>query len=290
MVKQQGYFPEEIAQEFAAFISLVTRRRVFDSHSNRLGNWPIEDEQQPYRRPPRQEPQRLREIDPERIYMLLEHLRVLDRSTAEGFVLAMRLYHAAIEAMYSDPEAAYLLLVMTLEAVSSIVNRGYKPDADEFLDSRFPGWRAFTPSGNIEAMKATLLANEHYAFRKLVKFVEDNAPATFWTDTHDDAKPTSMRTDLQPWERIEKAKLRASLRSVYDARSGLTHTGARLPPSIVLGHLPLVPTAAVVEGLASSVGEGPVKLPVPPLLTVERLVSQCMVTYLERSAPVTDEV
>jgi hypothetical protein len=41
-ISVQGQFPDEIAQEFAAFLSLVTRRRIFVGNQTRLNDLPIE--------------------------------------------------------------------------------------------------------------------------------------------------------------------------------------------------------------------------------------------------------
>ena len=95
-----GIFPHEIAKEFAAFLSLYTRRRVFAEKQLRWDGLPIEQEGEIYQRSHFQEKQRLKEIDPNDFYNLLDNLQALDRNIARSFVLAMRLYHSAVEMMY----------------------------------------------------------------------------------------------------------------------------------------------------------------------------------------------
>lgn len=120
-IKLGGIFPHEIAKEFAAFLSLVTRRRVFVGKQLRYSGLPIEEEVDQYDRSHFQESQRLKEIDPKNIEQLLRNLQSMPRNFADGYILALRLYHLAVEMMYTEPEFSYLLLVTCLEAVSSAV-------------------------------------------------------------------------------------------------------------------------------------------------------------------------
>lgn len=283
-----GIFPEEIAKEFAAFLSLVTRRRVFVGRQIRYNGLPIEQEVDIYKHLHFQEKQRLKEIEPKEIYQLLENLQTMDRRIANSFILAMRLYHSAVEMMYTEPEFSYLFLVTCLEAISSAVYKDYRPNnEEEFLDSRFPEWRGLLntlPPKKKEELKKVLLTNEKFTFRKLSKFVNENVPERFWSEKEDDAKPDYLTkiiessgqerisrsdTTIQEREKIEKESLAQVLRDIYTARSKLIHEGIRLPASIVVGHFQWLPIEA--EGTQ-----------IPPLLTFERLVSYSMVEFLRK--------
>jgi len=251
-----GIFAHEISKEFAAFLSLITRRRVFAEKQLRVDGLPIEQEGVIYQRSHFQERQRLKEIDPKEIYQLLGKLQALDRNITNGFMLAMRLYHSAIEMMYVDPEFAYLFLVTALETISSVVYKDYGPENEkEFLNSRFPGWNEGLTEEQRISLKEVLLRNENFTFQKLLKFVTENLPEKFWSETQDDAKPeyyTSVigagpdgkgeerisRADItiQDFEKIKKENLKKALRAIYSARSSLVHEGVRFPESIVLGY------------------------------------------------------
>jgi hypothetical protein len=154
---------------------------------------PIEAETEFYSRSHVQERQRLKEIQPKEIYRLLDNLQGMDRSIANGFIFAMRLYHSAIDAMFTEPEFSYLLLVTCLEAVSSAVFKDFEIDDEErFLDSRFPGWDKICNALPVEwkqKLKDLLLKNEPHTFGRLLKFVTKNVPAHFFLDEKDDAKP-----------------------------------------------------------------------------------------------------
>jgi len=286
-------FPEEIAKEFAAFLSLVSRRRVFVGRQIRYNGLPIEQEVDIYKHLHFQEKQRPKEIEPKEIYQLLENLQTMDRRIANSFILAMRLYHSAVGMMYTEPEFSYLFLVTCLEAISSAVYKDYRPNnEEEFLDSRFPEWRGLLntlPPKKKEELKKVLLTNEKFTFRKLSKFVNENVPERFWSEKEDDAKPDYLtkiiessgqerisRSDItiQEWEKIEKRKSSKVLRDIYTARSKLIHEGIRLPSSIVVGHFQWLPIDAI-----ETLEEG---LQIPPLLTLERLVSYSMVEFLRK--------
>lgn len=300
-----GIFADEIAKEFAAFLSLITRRRVFAAQQTRYDGLPLEQDSELYQRAHYQEGQRLKEIKPDEIYRLLLNLQAMQRSTANAFVLAMRLYHSAVEMMYTEPEFSYLFLVTCLEAISSAVYKDYKlsnegdrpTELEEFLDSRFPGLDKLIvplPLENRSRLVKVLLHEERFVFRKMLKFVMDNVPGMFFAETEDDAKPDYLTgvvklgpdglgkeeishsdTTIGQSERIEEADLKRTLRNIYDARSRLVHEGIRLPESIVVGHFRSVPLGAAAEMTQ-------LPLPLPPLITFERLVSYSMVEFLRK--------
>jgi hypothetical protein len=300
-----GIFADETAKEFAAFVSLITRRRVFAVRQTRYDGLPLEQDSELYQRAHYQEGQRLKEINPDEIYCLLWNLQAMQRSAANAFVLAMRLYHSAVEMMYTEPEFSYLFLVMCLEAISSAVYKDYKPsnegdrptELEEFLDSRFPGLGKLIdplPPEKRSRLVKVLLHEERFIFRKMLKFIMDNVPEIFFAETEDDAKPDYLTSTvrlgpdglgkeeishsditIRQSERIEKADLKRTLRNIYDARSRLIHEGIRLPESIVVGHFRSLPPGAAAE-------MAQLPLPLPPLITFERLVSYSMVEFLRK--------
>jgi len=306
--KQIGVFPHEVAEEFAAFLSVVTRRRVFLARQTRQDGLPIEEQAGIYQRGYSQERQQMKEIDPAEVHRLLDNLLNLERRIANSFILALRLYHAAVQMLYTEPEFSYLFLVTSLEAISSAVFSDYEPeDRNEFLDSRFPRWREIAGAleqEDRESFADLLVRNERYTFRKLFKFVHEYLPDKFWSETTDDAKPdhfvgiispgpegrgeeriSRSEKKLESWETIEKTQLERTLRNIYDARSALIHRGVPFDPSIVVGHFWRFPPEAfrkIIENSLAAGGGG--ALNVPPLLTFERLVSYSLVNYLGESA------
>lgn len=288
-----GTFSDETAKEFAAFLSLVSRRRVFVDKQTRYDNIPIEEDVDLYIQSHSQEPQWSKLIKRDEIYQLLNNLQKMDRGIARAFILAMRLYHSAIDIMYVEPEFSYLLLVTCLESISSGVYATFRPENGEgYLNSRFPGWKIFyvdeTPEAK-ECVMEMLLKAEHFDIQKLKKFVRDYLPDKYWNEDYDDAKPRYFQEiynfnglkiqpsdrKIQEWEKIQEKDLEKKLRNIYDARSDLIHRGLRLPPSIVSGHFTEIPIKAFDDLLSGS-------FKVPPLLTFERLVSYSMVEFLRK--------
>jgi hypothetical protein len=305
-----GFYWHEIAKEFAAFLSLVTRRRVFVDRLMRYNGLPIEEEAELYGRSSIQERQRLKEIQPEKIYRLLNILQAMERRIANGFMLAMRLYHSAVDMMYTEPEFSYFLIVTSLEAISSVVCEKYRPgNVEAVLDSKFGGWKdvskALSPvqASNLEEI---LLGSQNFTLGKLRKFVKENTPNHFWSEKEDDAKPDYSfgligpgpdgrgreefcRSDItiQKWDGIEKENLMKVIDNIYEARSKLIHAGIRLPASIVVGHRRGMPIEAWEEITKATIEKNGTRkalkgLPIPPLLTFERLVAYSMVEFLSK--------
>lgn len=301
-----GNFPHEIAKEFTAFLSLITRRRIFVTKKTRSDGLPMEEEVELYQYSHFQEEQINKPIEPKEIKQLLGKLQAMDEHIANGFVLGMRLYHSATEMMYTEAEFSYLFLISSLEAISSTVFRDWEPNRRDFLDKGFPGWieleKALSSQEQKEKLQKLLLTNERFTRRKIVRFVEKYAPGGFYNETEDDAKPHYLTVmyergpnglgrgyidnsfaSLQKWERIERKELKPVLRNIYDARSRLIHEGIRLPSYISIGHFRKISAEAVTELLAVIINDkGETSRKVPPLLTFERLVSYCLVEFLRK--------
>jgi hypothetical protein len=280
-VMSVGFDPEESAKEFAAFLSLVTRRRVFPVGQTRTNALPVDQPANIYARRHSQERQQLKEIDPSEVYQSLANLQRMNRKVSKSLILSMRLYHSAVEMMYSEPEFAYLFLVTSIEAISSALFAGLLPSDDgqgktelkTYLDSAYRGWRDLCDISTSEKRKLVidmLLSNAYRVQYKFRKYVVENLPDKFWTEAVDDAKPhyvysvISVGPDgkgrkefsesdkrIQEWEKIKKPQLKKTLDRIYNARSKFVHEGARYPASILIGHFQRLPIEAVTEMLSS---------------------------------------
>lgn len=310
-----GFNPDDAAKEFSAFLSLVTRRRVFPVGQTRVSGLPVEQTASVYARPHSQERQQLKELDPVDIYQLLTNLQRMNRKIANSLILSMRLYHLAVEMMYSEPEFAYLFLVTSVESISSAVYAGLRTDdegegkteLDNYLDSTYQGWRDLCDISTREKRNLViemLLSNAYRVQYKFRKFIAENLPDNFWIETKDNAKPHYVysvivggpdgkgRKDfresdkaIQQWERIEKNDLKQTLDRIYSARSKFVHEGTRYPASIVVGHFQQLPIEAVTEMLAAKADNSESQekfLNVPPLLTFERIVSYALIEFLKK--------
>lgn len=308
-----GSNQHDVAKEFAAFLSLFTRRRIFSLGQTRENGLPMEQMVNMYARPHSQERQQLKEINPSEVYRLLMNLQRMDREIARSFILSMRLYHSAVEIMYSEPEFAYLFLVLSIEAIASKLdiklcdNGEGRTELEEYLDSTYRGWRDYCDISTREKRQKVvdmLLEKAYFVRRKFQKFVQNNLPEVFWNETEDDAKPDYVYSviaagpdgkgreymrhsdkTIQKWERIEKNKLKQALDNIYNARSEFVHEGARFSASIMVGHFRKIPfeaTKDMFEAKYSATSGQEIVLKVPPLLTFERLVSYTLIEFLSK--------
>ena len=300
---------DETAKEFAALLSLITRRRIFAIGQTRNSGMPVETKSEIYTRSHQQERQLMIEIEPNDIYRMLKNLKYLDRRIAESFIIALRLYHSAIEMMFTEPDFAYLFLVMSLEAISSAVYEKFSIEDDEeieqYLNSIYPGWKSLcdisTPEKKFQTINM-LLSNAYLVQRKFREFIYNYLPEAFWTDTEDNAKPEYISTlivagsdgkgkeefihsdkTIQEYEKINRNKIKKTLDEIYKARSKLVHEGINLPSNIVLGHYRYLPFDAFSESMTTTSEHKPVGI--PPLITLERLVSYTLVEFLNRNEP-----
>jgi hypothetical protein len=234
----------------------------------------------------------------------------MNRRLAESFMLAIRLYHSAIEQMYTEPEFAYVFLVMSIEAISSIfyendemIDKDDQNLLEEYLDSRYRGWKELcdiSTSENRLKVIDMLLTNAYFSLRKFRQFVIDNLPSKFWEEEVDDAKADYLtriivasseevgkeefsRSDKKIWdyEKIDPIRLKRTLDHIYGARSKLVHEGVRLPPTIVLGNNKFIPIEAFIQVMAKK-NNNLIELDIPPLITFERLVSYSLTYFLQK--------
>lgn len=307
-VSSGGYFPIEVLTEFTAFLALLTRRRIFAQRLTRQDNRPVDLSIIDHELAPFQERQRLKLVNPDHVYRLMDTLLNMEDRPANSFLLSARLYHTATRLMYTEPEFAYVFLISALEAISSGVYEEFVPeDVNDYLNDAYPGWsKPLSSLGKtqLEKVKGLLIKHEHFAFRKLRSFVEEFIPNRFWTEDADDAKPLRWITSvtvgasngvqermlqsdssLLPWEKLERADLRKALRAAYDCRSALMHKGERYPASIVLGLTGNeIAIEAAMEMVISKTKGAKLWTEVPPLLTFERLVSYTLVEFLEKQS------
>lgn len=110
-----------------------------------------------------------------------------------------------------------------------------------------------------------------FAYLFLISGIETIASAVY-----KNYSPSDSEIALKLLETIKRGDLKKSLSEIYKTRSKLTHEGIRFPKSIVYGLHRKVPVECLHE-----IRNG--KLPIPPLLTFERLVSYCMIEFLRKS-------
>ena len=115
----------------------------------------------------------------------------MDRYIANGYILAIRFYHTAVQMLYMI-QNSHISFLSHVQAIS-VIFKDYQPvDKNKFPDSEFPRMEEVckVPSrGPTRLFTELLLGNEMYTFRKLARFVNDYLPESFWSEMEDDAKP-----------------------------------------------------------------------------------------------------
>jgi len=297
----------EVGNEFAAFLSLLTRRRIFALKQTRCDGLPVEHQPRSFFDRSEGQLQSSTTIQQEEIALLLMTIQKLDAKTSSGFVLAMRLYHTAVSLILAEPQIAYLLLVMSIETISGVTENETNTvdeDWEQYLDSCYKGWRTHcdisTPE--LKASVVQMLTKSAYrTLRKFRSFIQINLPEKFWTETSDDGKPVwwsfvydvngraVVENDrgIQPWEKWEPKDLKRILDAVYASRSKFVHEGAPFSAEIVLGLSPEIPFDAAVSMMNKMMnGSTNNPLTIPSLITFERMVNYSLMGFLRtRSSP-----
>jgi hypothetical protein len=237
---------EEVTKEFSALLSLVARRRVSLLAIRRRENYPVNEvpytftahyraDDLPVNRSfayglsgvqPLYHYNPHREISEKEFKDCLDKLLELDARIAEGFVLSLGLYHAALENMHQNTDVAYLLLVSAIEALASIEFRSlgnrerftkfashYLPDSfwetkdDFYLMSE--NWNKYTKE-DIEECLNRIYSTRNKALHQGVPFpahidlgLRDKVKADAALSLSDrGTKPTSVLPSITWFERV----------------------------------------------------------------------------------------
>jgi hypothetical protein len=270
----------------------------------RANGFPIERKVRLYDQEHHQEAQQSIEIESQEMKQLLKNIAFMDSEVAKGVILSLRLYHSAIMTMYTEPEFSYLFLIMSLEAIASVVCGYYSLEeskVDGYLNSRFGNIiseLSDLPEAKINRVRKKLLSNEHFTFKKVFQFVNKYCPDKFYSEEIDDAKPDRLYSvitekgksikkeskKIEDLEKFDKSELKKILRNAYNARSRFVHSGDRIKAMIIVGHYNHYPVATLSEiqqAYSELVGDDiNYDSYIPPLLTLERLVSYSIVNFI----------
>ncbi|MCW5737303.1 MAG: hypothetical protein KIS73_24470, partial [Enhydrobacter sp.] len=158
------------------------------------------------------------------ISSLLSNLIALDRSSYENAMRAIRRYVTATHRIVDDASLAYVLFVMSIEALAQGTVR-QAPTWDEYDASKrqcIDVALAGAPTEVADRVRAAVLENEHVAVsRRFRRFAMDHVTGAFFRD--------EARGAIVP---IAKPDLERLLRSAYDIRSAFVHRLASLPRNL----------------------------------------------------------
>ena len=270
---------EEVANEFAALLSLLVREPLVPLGTRRIGGEPIklDDVGREVRRPPPANQVPAGGVDSRDLRQILIGLSNAAEADSNAVLAACRLYHAALSLSGYDVSTAYFSLVSSIECLAGHHFSTKSYDFDEVTKfNRVAGvLDKITPllddSAAIEELKRELLRVEHFVWQKFRSFIEEFVPDEFWG--RDELHPKGY---LMP--PVERQHLRKFLREAYDARSSFAHAGTPFPAYVEAGITDRVRVRAMIEGLA--LRDSPKFVPVFPWF--ERLTHLVIMEYLLR--------
>jgi hypothetical protein len=270
---------EEVANEFAALLSLLVREPLVPLGTRRIGGKPIklDDVGRQVPRPPPANQVPAGGVDSRDLRQILVGLANAAEADSNAVLAACRLYHAGLSLSAYDVSTAYFSLVASIECLAGhhFSTRSYGFDEVEKFKKAAGVLDKIAPSLSdpavIEELKRELLRVEHFVWQKFRSFIEEFLTDDFWT--RDDLHPKGY---LMPT--IEKQNLRKFLREAYDARSAFAHTGTPFPAHVEAGIADRVRVRAMMEGLAL---HNTAKF-VPVFPWFERLTHFVVMEYLAR--------
>lgn len=296
----------EIAEEFVALLSVLTRRlicvfcKISESRYNKEKKddlpqyWPhqvynittpriwaikpstliydghVRPEIKSYMPPPVG-------IDISKLKQLLKAFSSLDESVAENLISAARLYQTALTFIEDEPEIAYLQLVFVVETIAKFLYRDFVPDEIKQVEVK-RNVKELAKKYDLTESQARELALEackgiSWAKDKFIKFIMEYTDDSIFTE--EDTLfhfPISFAPNKQNFEK--------SLADIYGMRSKAGHEGQPFPPQVGIGTKPTVSIHAMTQFHRDlkKTGRGFI---VPPATWFERVVNLALVTYAE---------
>jgi hypothetical protein len=179
------------------------------------------------------------------------------------FVAAARAFATAIDLQELRPEVAYLLLVSCVESLSGIAYDGWNPTPEEMRDSREPLVKAAKSlslgDGQVEAIVRASCVGDRWVGRKFRRYLVEHIKQTV-------VCPGLTHIQIAP------DKVPAIARSVYRARSAMTHGTGALPLTATYGGGPQVGVRTAIALMEASI-DGWSKGQVPPVAWFLRAVA-----------------
>lgn len=258
-----------IADELSAIASLLFRKRFKVGPIVRLDDQPLVIE---FKAPDKWIDRHIvaGESNLSELDSFLEKVSRLDVSYHQKYILAVRLYHQALQVIEEQPDTAYLNLVSAIEVLcqETKIEEPKLIDLDKKLADIVHCIEDESLRNEIEK---AILSRERFISRRFVRFILDHIEENFWT-----------KTKRPKYGRVKPEELNKFLNKIYEQRSKTLHEGEPFPKYIFLS--PLM-GEEVPTGLSVMMGKKKWDkkdfIPYPHFF--ERLVNHVMITFLERN-------
>lgn len=225
-------------------------------------------------------------VDTAKLMQFLKAFALLDKKVAENFISAARLYKTALTFIEDEPEIAYLHLIFSIETTANFAYRSFSPDETKQLETKRTVKELAQEYGLSEAQAKELTLEAckgiPWVKDKFVKFIVENTDNSIFTEEDSLFKfPLSMGPS--------KENFVESLDEIYRMRSKAGHTGEPFPPQVGVGTKPTVPIQAMTQWYRDfkKTGAGFI---VPPAVWFERVANLALLTYGGRLTNVRDTV
>ncbi|MCD4785155.1 MAG: hypothetical protein K8T10_15170 [Candidatus Eremiobacteraeota bacterium] len=196
----------------------------------------------------------------------------LDGRFHQRYILAVRLYHKAIQMIEEEPDLAYLNLVSAIEVLCQKTD--IEPISLFEVNPKLAKVLEKVEDLDLRReIEEAALKRQGFIRRRFVAFILKHVEDSFWKE---EKRPEPC------YGRIEPEKLEELLKRIYDQRSKTLHNGEPFPPSIfdapVMG-------AEIHFSLGMSKGEKKwePKDYIPNLIFFERLVNHVLKNFLEKN-------
>jgi len=217
-------------------------------------------------------------IDTSRLKKFLKKFASLNEAVAKNFISASRLYKTALTFIEDESAIAYLHLIFCIETIANFVYSDFIPDRATQIRTK-NNVKKLAMRRGLEEPPAEDIAVEAckgipWAKKKFVKFIVEHTNDSLFT------KEDSL-FNLPILFAPKKQNFEDSLDEIYKMRSNAGHRGQTFPPQVGLGTQPNVSIFAMTqfERDFKKTGTGFV---VPPATWFERVVNLALLTYIEK--------
>jgi len=211
-----------------------------------------------------------RAVDPGDLLMFLRGLSSMPK--ADTYAASARSYAAALEQIEERPEAAYQLLITSVEALANEEYENWPPDEEKIREKKRVSERAQKMGlSEQQGRELALLACEgmNWVRRKFVRLITECVSENVWG-------PDEL-FEVPPMLVPAREQLEEAVNAIYRQRGKALHGAHAYPASAGCVAGPWIPVAAVHELLTGQVT-------VPPVPWFERLANSVLTAYVRRNA------
>jgi len=188
---------------------------------------------------------------------------------AESIVYSSRLYALALEKIYQDADAAYQLLISSVETIANDVHRSYVPDEKDMIEIKNSVAKLAVSLGlskeNADKVAIESCKGISWHARKFSKFIVENTGDELWEEDELFKLPSFVLPSKDNYKSV--------IDEIYKARGKISHFGGSYPASAGIVPAPMIPAKMLFDTDIS-------KRLFPSVAWFERVVNMAITNYL----------